>query len=135
MLRLALLVAVGALVGCTYEPKLESAMVKRRDDKVSLVMVPIAKSVAQKIKNDQIYAKIIVDDCRNIGSERYPLETNIGDAVDGSFTFKVDSPIIYLSGVGLNRIIDEYKEPCVYLQGGSYFHGRIRSSVVPLKRL
>jgi hypothetical protein len=89
---------------------------------------------AKTIRDREIYFSIVVVDCRN-HENRYPVRPYIAGMRASDFNFPVAGKLATAQGTMPERILADFPNACVALQGGSYIFGRINSTPVPLVRL
>lgn len=123
--------AIVSLVGCTLRPNLAGAYVKKGGDKTEIVEVILAADDAKAIKDREIYLWIVVVDCNNYDN-RYPITPYIAGQPASDFKFPVVGQFVTAQGTIPKRILANFPKPCVGLEGGSYFFGKIESTPVPL---
>jgi len=124
---------ISSLAGCVARPTLVSAYVEKGADKTEIVEVALASTDAKRIKDREIYFSIVVVDCKN-KENRFPIESYVAKRLVSTFDFPVVGEFVTFQGSMPERILAGFPMPCVALQGGSYFFGRLDSAPVPLVR-
>lgn len=127
-------IAIASFAGCVVRPNLVSAHIKKGTDKTEVVEVALSASDAKRIKDREIYFSIVVVDCKNY-ENRFPIEPYVAGRLASQFDFPVAGEFVTFHGAMPERILASFPAPCVALQGGSYFFGRLDSTPVPLVRL
>ena len=127
--------AIGALslVGCELNPRILSARSHPAGGD-EVVQVSLRRQDAARIKNRQLYFRLVVGNCAD-ESDGYPAEAYIGGQRASEFAFSTDSESVQVVGRVPSRIFDAYRRPCVYLRGGGYLTGTIESDPVPILRV
>lgn len=129
--NLLLIPAASTIVACTFRPEIISAWVQPNSNGDATIYVRLKRQDAATIKRRQLYVAIAVVNCDG-DPEKYPIEPYIaGDKVT-HFKFPLESKEIDLTGVVPAKIFREYERPCVFLEGGGYFTGKIKTSLAPL---
>jgi len=124
---------ISSLAGCVVRPTLVSAHVEKGARGTEIVEVAIASADAKRIKDREIYFSIVVVDCKN-KENRFPVEPYTAGKLVSTFDFPVVGEFVTFRGSMPERILASFPTPCVALQGGSYFFGRLDSAPVPLVR-
>jgi hypothetical protein len=128
-----LLAAPLLLCACTFRPAPVSAISYRAGD-YEVVAVNISSADANTIKKRELYFTVVVTECQD-GSERYPAESFIGGQRASDFDFSTSGEIIEIVGRVPARIFESYADPCVFLEGGGYLAGKIKSKVAAIQAL
>lgn len=119
------------LVGCTIKPALISAKIKDGSTETKFVEVVISADDAEKIKSREIYFWIVLVDCKNYRN-RFPIKPYIDGVSASKFGFTTSGKFLAARGEVPTRVLNGFSDPCVTLEGGGYFAGKIESEVVPL---
>jgi hypothetical protein len=69
---------------------------------------------------------MVVFDCDN-ESNRFPVEPFISGVKAGQFTFPISPNGVEFTGTIPVSIMHQFRRPCLFLEGGGYVTGRIRS--------
>lgn len=118
-----------ALVACNYTADLTSASA-RIVDANAVVSVPLGQHDVQVVKDRELYFSIVVVECAD-KSKRFPLQPFLGDKrIEGGNFPSALSATVY--GVMPSSNFHRYENPCVFLEGGGYFSGKISSPPVPV---
>lgn len=126
-----LITTVFILTGCQFRPHPVSAIAYSDDEDV-VVQVSIRSSDAQKIKSRELYIRLTIINCDGTG-DGYPAPPPIEGGQIPGFDPTANNAVQITSRVPAH-IFAEYKDPCVFLQGGGYFTGTIESDMVPIVR-
>lgn len=128
------LVAIALLLatGCTLRPNLISASADHANDETATVEVVVHSEDAEAIKNREIYFSIVVFDCAS-DEAPFPIQPHVEGELASVFNFPISSRVVSFQGPIPRRILESYSSPCVFLRGGSYVFGRIKSDSVPVK--
>jgi hypothetical protein len=119
------------LAACTFRPDIISASVRSTSATDATVYVRLKREVASVIKKRQLYFGIIVVNC-GTDTDRYPIEPYIGGKNAAEFEFPLPTSVVEVTGNIPLKILREYQRPCIFLEGGGYFTGKMRSASVPL---
>lgn len=126
MLRLALLlIASATLVGCSDSPRIIAAWAKNSGND-TVIHVRISSSDAQFIKRGQVYFSVVLNECGNT-NKRFPMEPMIDGRRATDFDFKMPQPTIEIISISPSAILNQYKTPCIALEGGGYAGARLKS--------
>ena len=126
MLRAALIFIVSlGVVGCSDNPQIVSAWATR-SDKDAIIHVHIDSSDAQFIKRGQVYFSVVLNECGKT-DRRFPMEPLIGGRRATDFDFIISQPTVEITSISPSAILDQYKTPCIMLEGGGYAGARLRS--------
>lgn len=119
------------LAGCAFRPTILSANSYRLDGE-EVVNVTLKSRDAEVIKSRQMYFSIVALEC--VGEpNRFPMirPTVRGERVS-KFNFLTEGEEIEFSGSMPSNLFDQYREPCVFLEGGSYLGQVLESNTVPI---
>ncbi|WP_076588658.1 hypothetical protein [Solilutibacter tolerans] len=134
---LATIALLGALllllVRCEFQPIPLSA-VSRSEKSEQVIEVTIKSSDARIIKRREFYFSVVIINCSD-PVNRYPAHPDIGGDTVGGFNFPIDSESVLITARVPAGIFDQYNDPCVFLEGGGYFSGTIKSKVVPVHQV
>jgi hypothetical protein len=119
------------LSSCSYQPKIADAYVHKNAGEYSTVVVRIKKSVAVNIRDKELYFSMVVVNCQD-RANRFPVEPYISGRPATEFKYKVSGEYIDFTGSIPTRILCKYSHPCVFLEGGSYMSGKIKSDIALL---
>lgn len=108
-----------------------SASVHQKTESEATVLVRVRRQDASTIKQKQFYFSIVVINCKG-NPNGYPIEPYIAGEKATHFKFDIPAGNVELTGSIPVKILKEYTEPCVFLQGGGYFTGKISSRPAPL---
>ena len=132
--RAAVVSALVILSGCTFRPNIISATVTQTSRTDATVLVKVARSDAAAIKSNQFYFTIAAVNCEG-ATNKFPIQPSIGGQPATDFTFPLSDQYIDITGTIPERILNGYNKACVFLEGGSYLKGKIKSNIVPLVRV
>jgi len=122
-----------SLSGCQFRPVPLSALSYNHDQEV-VVQVILRSADARTIKHRQLYFSLTVINC-NGPANGFPAEPTIGGEPVPNFNFPTHGDTVQVTGRVPARIFANYPQPCVFLEGGGYFTGNIKSSIVPIVRI
>jgi hypothetical protein len=132
MVRISLVgVAIFALVGCTFRPNLVGASTKKGGDGTKIVEVILLADDAKTIKAREIYFSIVVVDCNDY-KRNFPIKPYIDGKPASDFNYSIPSRFATVRGTIPEKYLVDFPNPCVALQGGSYFFGKLDSTPLPL---
>ncbi|WP_456998763.1 MULTISPECIES: hypothetical protein [unclassified Luteimonas] len=84
----------------------------------------------QVIKERELYFSIVVVECAD-NSKKFPLQPFLdGKRIEGG-NFPSARPTTVYGTMPINSF-QRYEKPCVFLEGGGYFSGKISSPLVPI---
>lgn len=130
---LFLIVGGAALAGCTFRPEIKYAWVDQSTGPDAIIHVRISGQDADIIKRRQLYFSLTVINCKG-GPEGYPAEPYISGERATHFNFRSsDNEIEFTASIPV-KILQQYHSPCVFLEGGGYFTGKLRSPPMALSR-
>ena len=130
MLEKFCLLALASLTGCTARPSVVSAYSEALGDR-QLVRVLLNPDDASLIRDRQLYFSIVLVECSS-RDNRFPAEPYIQGKRASNFTFSTTGKHVEFNAEIPQAIFKQYRSPCVFLEGGSYFHGKIKTDPVPL---
>jgi len=131
LIRCVVLSALLILSGCTFRPNIISATVSQTSATDATVHVKVARPDAAAIKSKQFYFTIAAVNCEG-PANKFPIQPSIGGQPATEFMFPLSGQTVEITGTIPERILHQYTRVCVFLEGGSYFKGKIRSNTVPL---
>lgn len=118
-----------ALCACTHTAKPISASVHVAGAN-AVVEVALDQRDVRAIKERELYFSIVVLECRD-KSEPWPLQPYLdGRMIEGGNFPSAEGATVY--GTMPVKGFKEYEEPCITLEGGGYFTGKLSSSLVPV---
>ena len=120
------------LAGCKLQPRLLTAQSVSSGNE-QIVTVSIRANDAKSIKTRQLYSWLVVINCTG-RQKRLPLEPYIRSQRVSDFRFPVSGRSIDLVARVPAHIYAQYSQPCVFLEGGGYFTGKLKSSVIPISK-
>jgi len=120
-----------SLVGCTFRPNLIGAHIRNGGDEAKVVEVTLSADDAKTIKDREIYFSIVVVDCKN-HENHFPIKPYIDGRPASNFSFSISGSFVTAQGTIPAKFLVGFPNPCVALQGGSYFFGKLDSTPVPL---
>ena len=123
--------AIG-LSGCEFRPPLLSAVAYNTEEDV-VVYAPLSPSDAATIKRRELYARLIVVNCDGSG-DRFPTDPPIEGGRITEHGTAAQGETVQITGRVPAWIYAKYTKPCVYLEGGGYFSGTVKSGIVPVVR-
>ena len=123
-------IAAFLLVGCEFHPRVLSAYAHRVGDSET-IEVTVSSSDAARIKSRQLYFSMVVASCNGARSS-FPVEPYIGERRAAEFDFATAGDDVKITGSMPVSIFEKHDRPCVFLQGGSYFGGKLKSASVPI---
>lgn len=124
--------AMALLSGCTFRPSLLWAHSNRIGDS-ELVKVGIRAHDAETIKRRELYFSLVASDCSN-RKEEYPMEPRIAGVAVESFRFPISGAVVEITGSIPASIFDRYQRPCIFVRGGGYVTGKLKSDPIPVSR-
>jgi hypothetical protein len=132
MLKRICLVLIFMTSACTFRPNIISATANTTSASDTTIHVLLRKRDASIIKRRQLYFSIVAVNCKD-GTGRFPVDPYIAGQSTSEFEFPLSADPIRISGSIPLKIWSDYRQPCVFLEGGGYFTGKIKSSLAPLK--
>lgn len=114
------------LCACTSSVRLEGATAVEKGQDSVLVTVHMDESDVSDLSAAEYYYSLVIVDCET-GIEIYPIRPFVGEIPASRFSKSNNDKV---SGTIPKRIFLTAKSPCVFLRGGSYFSGKIKSNVV-----
>jgi hypothetical protein len=127
----SLAIIASSLAGCRFDPDVFSAQSHRTGDE-EFVRVRLRSSDAETIKRRELYFSLVVFNCTG-RADRYPAEAFIGGERASDFRFPTAGASVEVTGRVPAWIYAKYRKPCVFLEGGSYLSGTIKSMQLPIK--
>jgi hypothetical protein len=124
--------AIFLLVGCTFRPNLIGAHIKNGGGETKIVEVTLSADDAKTIKAREIYFSIVVVDCKNY-ENHFPIKPYIDGKPVSNFSFAISGSFVTAEGTIPAKFLVDFPNPCVALQGGSYFFGKLDSTPIPLR--
>ena len=118
------------LAGCQLEPQLLAATSHSEGDK-QIVTVTIRADDAKSIKTRELYTWLVVGSCTG-GQGPFPTEPYVAGRRLSEFRFPISGNAVDLVANVPAKIYARYSQPCTSLEGGGYFTGKIKSSVIPI---
>lgn len=119
------------LTACTHTAKPTSANARIVDTN-AVVEVALDQRDVQVIKDRELYFSIVVVECGD-GSKKFPLQPFLdGRRVEGGNFLGAISATVY--GTMPISKFQRYEKPCVFLEGGGYFSGKLSSPLIPVTR-
>ena len=116
--------------GCQFQPHLLAATASNDNEQVE-VQVTLRAADAETIKRRELYVRATLVNC-NSAARGFPADPPIeGGRIPGHDGPLHGSTAQITVRVPAN-IYARYSEPCVFLNGGGYFSGTIKSSKVPI---
>ena len=117
------------LTACTHVADLTSASA-RIVDANAVVEVALDQHDVQVIKNRELYFSIVVVECAD-KSKKFPLQPFLdGEMIEGG-KFPSVKPVTVYGTMPISNF-QRYEKPCVFLEGGGYFSGKLLSPLVPV---
>lgn len=116
------------LFGCTFRPHILSAHSYRVGDN-EVIELGLHSREASIIKKRQIYFSVVVIDCEK-NQDRFPIEPYIAGQRATEFKFPITTRDVKITGNMPVNIFVKYPHPCVFLEGGSYFFGNMKSAPI-----
>ena len=128
------LIAAAAICigGCQFRPDVLSAR-SHSESPDEVVQVTLSSADAKMIKSRQLYFSLVIANCTE-DAGGFPAEPTIGGQPVPNFSFPTDGDTVEIIARVPSRIYAKYSKPCVFLQGGGYFSGTIKSSKAPIVR-
>jgi len=121
-----------SLSGCQFRPEPLSATAYNDKEEV-VVQLTLRATDALTITRRELYARLTLINCDGSGGG-FPAGPPIeGGRIPGYGTPPQDGTVQITARVP-TRIYAQYAEPCVFLNGGGYFTGTIKSGMVPIVR-
>lgn len=118
-----------ALAACTHTADLTSASA-RIVDANAVVEVALDQHDVQVIKDRELYFSIVVVECAD-KSKKFPLQPFLdGKMIEGG-NFPSAIPAAVYGTMPVSNF-QRYQKPCVFLEGGGYFSGKLSSPLVPV---
>jgi hypothetical protein len=120
-----------------FEPDVMSASVEGRAASDATVHVRLRSEDVSVIKRQEIYFSLVIVNCgdEDLESSRrggYPMEPYIAGQRAAEFKFPLPDGQVDVTGQVPVWLLKQYRQPCVFLEGGNYLGGRMRSKVAPL---
>jgi hypothetical protein len=132
LIRSLLLIVGGtALAGCTFRPEIKHAWVEKTTGSDAIIHVRLSGQDANVIKRRQLYFSLTVINCKG-EPEGYPAEPYISGERATHFNFRIPDNEIEFTGKIPLQSLQRYSSPCILLEGGGYFTGKLRSPPVIL---
>ncbi len=117
------------LTACAHTVDLTSASA-RIVDANAVVEVALDQRDVQVIKDRELYFSIVVVECAD-KSKKFPLQPFLeGKRLDGGNFPIAKSATVY--GTMPISNFQRYEKPCIFLEGGGYFSGKLSSPLVPV---
>lgn len=117
------------LTACAHTVDLTSASA-RIVDANAVVEVALDQRDVQVIKDRQLYFSIVVVECVD-ESKKFPLQPFLdGKRLEGGNFPVAKSATVY--GTMPISNFQRYEKPCIFLEGGGYFSGKLSSPLVPV---
>lgn len=117
------------LTACTHTADLTSASA-RIVDANAVVEVALDQRDVQVIKDRELYFSIVVVECAD-KSKKFPLQPFLdGKRIEGG-NFPSAIPATVYGTMPVSNF-QRYEKPCVFLEGGGYFSGKLSSPLVPV---
>ncbi len=121
-----------SLSGCQFRPEPLAATAYNEKDEVE-VHLTLRAAHALTITRRELYARLTLINCDGSG-RGFPASPPIeGGRIPGNSTLPQDGTVQITARVP-TRIYAQYTKPCVFLNGGGYFTGTIKSGMVPIVR-
>jgi hypothetical protein len=127
-----LLSATSALLGCQLRPDILSAH-SYRSGNDEIVEVSLQSVDAKKIKNRELYFSVVVVNCTG-KLDPFPAESYIDGQRAAEFRFATTGEGVAIVGRVPAKIFNSYQHPCVFLEGGGYLTGTLKSALVPITK-
>ena len=124
--------AMPLLSGCELQPQLLAAQSLNAGNE-QIIAVSILTSDAKSIKTRQLYTWLVVVNCTG-SQDRFPSEPYVLGQRVSDFRFPVSGKSVDLVAHVPANIYAKYSQPCAFLEGGGYFTGKIKSSVIPISK-
>jgi hypothetical protein len=121
------------LAGCQLKPRILAATSANAGDE-QVITVTIHARDAKSIRARQLYTWLVVVNCAG-GQGRYPSEPSISGQPVSNFRFPVTGNRVDLVARVPATIYARYPQPCALLEGGGYFTGKIKSSIIPIRKV
>ena len=117
------------LAACTHNADVTSATA-RVVNANAVVEVALDQRDVQVIKDRELYFSIVLVECAD-KSKRFPLQPYLdGKMIEGGNFPSAESTTVYGTMPASN--FQRYGKPCVLLEGGGYFSGKLTSQPVPV---
>ena len=123
-------IAVLAFTGCTTQPKLIAATVEHSGG-TQIVNVTLRAADARLIKSRELYFSIVVFDCKN-PDHGLPIEPYVSGQLATRFKFPIEGEFVTVRGSIPSDMHLDFKPACVFLEGGGYLFGKLKSDVIPI---
>jgi hypothetical protein len=124
------LLAVLAFTGCTTHLKLIAATVEHSGG-ADIVNVTLRAADAKLIKDREFYFSIVVFDCKN-PDHGLPIEPYVSGQLATRFKFPIEGEFVTVRGSIPSDMHLDFKPACVFLEGGGYLFGKLKSDVIPI---
>lgn len=121
------------VTACSNRVELESATYEDSKKGQTELHVQIRSSELAKINRGQYYYSVVVQSCAGRNVE-YPAQPFIDGVPASEFPSPDEASFSVISATIPTRILQQIREPCVRLRGGSYLAARLNSTEVPLKQ-
>ena len=127
--RIAACALAFVLTACTHTANLASATARVVNGN-AVVEVALDQRDVRVIKDRELYFSIVLVECAD-KSKKFPLQPYLGGKmIEGGNFPRADSTTVY--GTMPERNFRRYAKPCVLLEGGGYFSGKLSSRTVPV---
>ena len=121
---------VAVLSGCTLKPDLLRAESAISGSEV-VVTATLRSSDARTIKSRELYFSLVTYECQG-GPEGFPAAPYIQGERASTFKFPISGEAVEIVGRVPMAVFAQINEPCLLLQGGGYFTGKILSAPAPI---
>lgn len=122
--------AAVTLTGCNYTAALTS-VTARIVDANAVIEVPLDQSDVQAIRDRELYFSIVVVECAD-KSKKFPLQPYLNEKMIEGGNFPSAAPATVYGTMPVSNF-QRYEKPCVFLEGGGYFTGKISSPLVSVE--
>lgn len=119
------------ITACEFTPHISRVSLSRPTQESFQINVEVNAEDVSKIVSEEYYFSIVLINCSGEPA-RYPIEPYVGERRASEFESYNTAGNITFSGNVPSTIMRQYTDPCIFLEGGSYFSGRILSPVVQI---
>ena len=120
------------LSGCQLRPTIVSARA-RSDGASEFIELSVNAADAKQIKERQIYFSMDVMECAG-GESAFHVVPYVEGQRASEFKYRTTGDLVTFVGTLPSKIFDRYSSPCVHLEGGSYFHGKLKSAPIRISK-
>ena len=120
------------LLACDMNVPLTLVEVDRTSEAYVTITARVPSDTAREIRDKGWYFAMVVKDCGEESDRRYPMEPFVSGSPADRFEYHIGSPYVPYSGTVSSRILDEFQNPCLSIEGNNYYIINLTSSEYPL---